>query len=223
MIYLTNINLNQNELQNAVLQPLAVAPANPKLGQIYTDSSSSKIKWYNGTEWKTVGVVVEHSEVNGNIKVDGVEIYNNIISDLGSESYLINGDLSNSYVKNVTFKNNVLYHKTKNDNVSLISFALVLYTANSFLALQNVINCQVVDPLLNVDFSLAENSPCVDAGLAYSNKAYDFNGQTRVSNGKIDIGAIEKILTEDVIKAFYYNSDRIVKIYFGENPIAKLN
>ena len=156
-------------------------------------------------------------------KVDGVEIYNNIISDLGSESYLINGDLSNQYVKNVTFKNNVLYHKTKNDNVSLISFALVLYTANSFLALQNVINCQVVDPLLNVDFSLAENSPCIDAGLAYSNKAYDFNGQTRVSNGKIDIGAIEKILTEDVIKAFYYNSDRIVKIYFGENPIAKLN
>ena len=113
-------------------------------------------------------------------------------------------------------------HKTKKDNVSLISFALVLYTANNFLALQNVINCQVVDPLLNVDFSLAENSPCIDAGLAYSNKAYDFNGQTRVSNGKIDIGAIEKILAEDVIKAFYYNSERIVKIYFGENLIAKL-
>ena len=74
MIYLTNINLNQNELQNAVLQPLAVAPANPKLGQIYTDSSSSKIKWYNGTEWKTVGVVVESSSINGSIKVDGVEM-----------------------------------------------------------------------------------------------------------------------------------------------------
>ena len=83
-------------------------------------------------------------------------------------------------------------------------------------------NCQVVDPLLNVDFSLAENSPCIDAGLAYSNKAYDFNGQTRVLN-KIDIGAIEKILSEDGIKAFYYNSERIVKIYFGENLIAKLN
>ena len=77
--------------------------------------------------------------------------------------------------------------------------------------------------MLNVDFSLAENSPCIDAGLAYSNKAYDFNGQTRVSNGKIDIGAIEKILAEEVIKAFYYNSERIVKIYFGENLIAKLN
>ena len=70
MIYLTNINLNQNELQNAILQPLAVAPSNPKLGQIYTDSTSNKIKWYNGTKWTTVGVVVESSETNGNIVVD---------------------------------------------------------------------------------------------------------------------------------------------------------
>lgn len=74
MIYLTHINLNQNELQNAVLQPLATAPANPKLGQIYTDSTSSKIKWFDGSAWKTVGVVVEASETNGNIKVDGVEM-----------------------------------------------------------------------------------------------------------------------------------------------------
>lgn len=74
MIYLTNINLNQNELQNAILQPLAVAPSNPKLGQIYTDSTSNKIKWYNGTKWTTVGVLVESSTSNGKIKVDGVEM-----------------------------------------------------------------------------------------------------------------------------------------------------
>lgn len=74
MIYLTNINLSQNELQNAVIQPLATAPANPKLGQIYCNSTSSRIMWYNGTAWVTVGVVVESSETNGKIKVDGVEM-----------------------------------------------------------------------------------------------------------------------------------------------------
>lgn len=74
MIYLTNINLNQNELQNAVIQPLATAPANPKLYQIYTDSTNGKIKQYDGTEWKTVGVVVESSATNGSITVDGVEM-----------------------------------------------------------------------------------------------------------------------------------------------------
>lgn len=74
MIYLTNINLNQNELQNAVIQPLATAPATGKLGQIYCNSTTSKIMYYNGTEWTTVGVVVESSEANGKIKVDGVEM-----------------------------------------------------------------------------------------------------------------------------------------------------
>lgn len=74
MLYLTNIDLNQNELQNAIVQPLAVAPSNPKLGQIYTNSVNSRIMWYNGSEWQTIGVVVESSEINGNIKVDGVEM-----------------------------------------------------------------------------------------------------------------------------------------------------
>lgn len=73
-IYLTNINLNGNELQNAILQPLATPPANPKLGQVYTDSTNSKIKWYTGTEWRTIGVIVESSSANGSIKVDGVDM-----------------------------------------------------------------------------------------------------------------------------------------------------
>lgn len=74
MVYLTNIDLGQNQLMNAIIQPLATAPTNPKLGQIYTNSSTSKIMWYTGTQWQTVGVVVESSATNGNIKVDGVEM-----------------------------------------------------------------------------------------------------------------------------------------------------
>lgn len=74
MIYLTNLNLNGNELQNAVIQPLAVAPANPRLGQIYCDSADSRIKWFNGTKWMVVGVVVESSSANGSIIVDGQEM-----------------------------------------------------------------------------------------------------------------------------------------------------
>lgn len=74
MLYLTNVNLNQYELQNAVIQPLATPPAAPKLGQIYVNSATSKVMWYNGKEWAVVGVFVESSAVNGKIKVDGVEM-----------------------------------------------------------------------------------------------------------------------------------------------------
>lgn len=74
MVFLANIDLSGNEIQNAVLQPLAVAPANARLGQIYCDSNSSKIMLYDGTGWRTVGVVVEQSAVNGKISVDGIEM-----------------------------------------------------------------------------------------------------------------------------------------------------
>ena len=46
MKFLTNLDLSQNEIQNAVIQPLAAAPANPKLGQI--DNMKRKIRKYRG-------------------------------------------------------------------------------------------------------------------------------------------------------------------------------
>lgn len=51
--FLTNINLTQNELQNAVVQNLATAPATPKKGQIYTHSSNNVINFYDGSNWLT--------------------------------------------------------------------------------------------------------------------------------------------------------------------------
>lgn len=55
MKFLTNLDLSQNEIQNAVIQPLAAAPANPKLGQIYYNSSDSLLYQYDGVQWKPVG------------------------------------------------------------------------------------------------------------------------------------------------------------------------
>lgn len=57
-VFLTNINLSGNELQNAVIQPLASAPASPKLGQVYTNSTDNLLYIYDGTAWKAVGAVL---------------------------------------------------------------------------------------------------------------------------------------------------------------------
>ena len=51
--YLTDINLNKNELQNAVIQNLATAPGTPVEGQIYYDSTAGdkQLYFYNGSAW----------------------------------------------------------------------------------------------------------------------------------------------------------------------------
>lgn len=49
-VFLTNIDLNTNELQNAILQPLATAPTGVT-GRIYFDTAFGKIGYYNGSSW----------------------------------------------------------------------------------------------------------------------------------------------------------------------------
>lgn len=58
MQFLTNIDLSKNELQNARIQNLATAPANPVAGQIYFNSTDKKFYGYNGTGWVDLGQVL---------------------------------------------------------------------------------------------------------------------------------------------------------------------
>lgn len=55
--FVSSINLNQNELQHAVVQNLATPPGTPREGQIYYDSSAGdkSIYFWDGTEWIDVG------------------------------------------------------------------------------------------------------------------------------------------------------------------------
>lgn len=57
MKYLSNIDLNKNELQNARLQNLAVAPASPVNGQVYYNSSENKFYGYANGKWLLISGV----------------------------------------------------------------------------------------------------------------------------------------------------------------------
>ena len=54
MKYLSNINLTQNELQNAVIQNLATDPTGSKEGQIYYNTATDKLRVFDGISWADV-------------------------------------------------------------------------------------------------------------------------------------------------------------------------
>ena len=57
--FLTNIDLNGNELQNVVIHNTGTAPtASAKLGGLFFDTSSgvNKLKYYNGSAWLELSV-----------------------------------------------------------------------------------------------------------------------------------------------------------------------
>lgn len=84
MQFLTNIDLNQNALNNAVIQPLGTAPNSPKVGQIYYDSDDLVMYQWNGSIWASVGGILSNNLV---IKFDSG-------TTEGTDLYTFNGSTS---------------------------------------------------------------------------------------------------------------------------------
>lgn len=75
--FVTNINLLQNELQNAVIQVLATDPVNAKMGQIYYNSTHKALMQYDGAKWNKVGVVYQQDSTTGAV-ITGLDASGNV-------------------------------------------------------------------------------------------------------------------------------------------------
>lgn len=192
MVYLTNVNLNGNELQNAIIQPLATAPTNPKYGQVYTDSVSGKIKQYNGSEWVTIGAMVEDSETNGNLVIDGVEM---TVYELPTASADVVGGVKVggglSVAEDGTVSRNINYF----NGIREVS-------EDGVAELDNAAIARIVG-----DATPYEGDICVIrtliSGTAYSYMAYVYeNGTWNAMDGNVD--ATNVIMRADIVTAGDY-------------------
>ena len=96
MNFLTNINLTQNQLQNAVLHPLTSAPAGVK-GQVYYNSASKQLYIHNGTDWVDVSsgysLPIASTTVLGGVKAgSGLAIDGTGVLSTALQTIKVNGD-----------------------------------------------------------------------------------------------------------------------------------
>jgi len=74
--FLNNIDLNQNELQNATIHKLASAPGTPVAGQMYYNTTSNTLQAYNGTVWITIGRLDQISAPTASVSMNSQVVTN---------------------------------------------------------------------------------------------------------------------------------------------------
>lgn len=64
--WFNGINLQQNQLENAVIQNLASDPSSGKAGQIYYNTTDNGYRYHNGTAWVSISADAVKSIIAGN-------------------------------------------------------------------------------------------------------------------------------------------------------------
>ena len=147
-----NININTNQLQNVVIQPLAADPAGID-GRIYYNSGTNKLKIYNGTDWvafQTGNDQVVTYDLSGVGSTNGTAGVRLTGSDASVDDVLVVG--AGSVL--VTRSGNTLTVTGADTAVGTVTSVATTHGGNAFTA--SIGNVATVNP--SVDIAMAGNA-----------------------------------------------------------------
>nr|MCH9716163.1 hypothetical protein [Gammaproteobacteria bacterium] len=144
-----NININTNQLQNVVIQPLAADPAGID-GRIYYNSGTNKLKIYNGTDWvafQTGNDQVVTYDLTGVGSTNGTAGVRLTGSDASVDDVLVVG----AGTTTVTRSGNTLTVTSNDSAVGTVTSVATTHGGNAFTA--TIGNVATVNP--SVDIAMA--------------------------------------------------------------------
>lgn len=106
--WFNGLNLQQNQLENAVIQNLASDPSSGKAGQIYYNTTDNGYRYHNGTAWVSITAEAVKSIVAGNgLTSSGTDTVTISLgtpsaSGSGSNTYGSNGVTANSHTHQIS-------------------------------------------------------------------------------------------------------------------------
>ena len=144
-----NININTNQLQNVVIQPLAADPAGID-GRIYYNSGTNKLKIYNGTDWvafQTGDDQVVTYTLSGVGSTNGTAGVSLVGSDSTTDDVLVVG----AGTTTVTRSGNTLTVTSNDSAAGTVTSVATTHGGNAFTA--TIGNVATVNP--SVDIAMA--------------------------------------------------------------------
>ena len=132
-LFLVDLNLNQNELQNGVLQNLASNPSSPKAGQQYFNTTTNRFRIFNGTTWDEMGTgggtvtsVAVANATNGGLTISGSPITTNGTINIGHSNVLTNAQTTSGiYPIKIDKNGHITEYGTALGNVSTTAAGLL--------------------------------------------------------------------------------------------------
>lgn len=185
----SNIDLHNNEIQNAVVQKLISAPENPIKGQIYFNTSSDRLFYYNGTQW--IGADALGALMTGNDIITAINGATFIIDDerlsqnVRDAIAAMHSHSNKSILDNTTasFKT---AHETKLSHIT-VTQAVDLDTMESNIANNNskVTNATHTGDVTGATALTIANNVVTNAKLAQVATA-TFKGRASASTGNVE-------------------------------------